>query len=249
MRSALMLASTGALMGLSGVAIAPAYAQVTAYEYSGSVSGSATISDTLSDFIPLLPADTFAFEEVFSGSISVADIELVNQELTAGVTELADLLGLSAPTDILGAVIDLIDLPSVPIAFDFGGSVEVFSGDFSLATYDLSYDAADISLIASADGSFSASALSSCFTEVCSAAGQFSTSISALNIPLAFAEVAFEVTTTPKFMDDGGGLPPDRPIPGDGDPVSVPEPAAVIGLIGIGGWLVRNRRIYSRQSG
>ncbi|MEM9980775.1 MAG: hypothetical protein AAF808_24375, partial [Cyanobacteria bacterium P01_D01_bin.2] len=230
-----------------------------AFDYSGSAEITVGITDALVDiaspFIDL-PSGSLGYEAVFSGSVPADGINFLDGSLTATVPELLDLYGITLTPDLedtLDFALGLVGSPRPGFSFVSDGMGAVSSGGTVISSFDLFVDTASLDLVATLGVP---TALSACLTEVCSAEATFSATINGVlgagaPVELAFLTANVSVETVPQFDEPGDGEEPgngeepgdgDEPTgPGGGDPASVPEPAVILGLIGIGGWLIKTR--------
>ncbi|MEO0537646.1 MAG: PEP-CTERM sorting domain-containing protein [Cyanobacteria bacterium P01_A01_bin.123] len=259
MKHALLSASAGLAVGMAGVlGVLPAQAQTTTYDYFGSITVDGTLDEALELPLQMNGIDLgldfsngdidFNFSEIFNGSFPVPDAAITDGDFTATATDLANLFGLTVTPDIqdtLDAALAFLDPLPTGVGFAFTGEVDIFdSVGADLASYVLSFDIATATLVANVSGA-PANVLEPCLTESCSASGDFSALLTLFNTTVASVDVAFNVATAPQSSTDDPTVEDPTVIDsgsGSGDPASVPEPAMVLGLIGLGGWLANTRQ-------
>ncbi|MBE9117502.1 PEP-CTERM sorting domain-containing protein [Lusitaniella coriacea LEGE 07157] len=247
-------------LGTFAISAAPAAADPITFDVDATVSGEATVDSTFADIVNGLfanvlpepiPSGTFLVDESLSYSATIDDdpAQYMDGDLSFGVDMLSSVLGISLDTSTIALLDSYADI-------DFSGSGTLTNGSEDL-DFDLSYDSANNEILATfAD--FDSSIIESCLVGSCTTAGNFAFNLlSNQDNPLVLfaglpetvvsASGNFSVTTTPQGVSSGDGG--ETPSSGDGgetpsndSPQSVPEPATILGLFGIGGFLASRRK-------
>ena len=245
MKHTVLFASVGLTAGMVGILGAlPAQAQSgsTTYNYVTSIKGELDVSAAFSG--PLgLPTGITAFDAVFRGEVEVEDASFLDGTLSATVPELFDLSGIPLTEDLenkIGLALGLINPTRYSVVFTSSGFGTISSSNTLLSRYELSVNTSPqvldrVSLVANLEAP---QELTTCVVKTCHSQASFEALLTLIvddsfTIELAALNASLGFETTPHLS----------PVP---DPTSVPEPAAVLGLIGLGGWLMSNDRRQKR---